>query len=373
MKIRRIACQILLVLSVGIVSLSLALEVSLRWLNPVALRLRGQTLILPKNVTYVFENNKIPSCDPIIVQHRNSLGFRGAEPPINGRETLQILTIGGSTTECYYITEGRTWTDLLGVELRKSAPNLWINNAGLDGHSTFGHLLLLRTYVIPLRPDIALFLVGANDIERNDLTKYDLYASSHIAAVPKRSLGQVVMDHSYAASFMANLPRAANAWKGHMGHGTLDLRHVPQEADLPLKERDRIKSRVVQEFLPPYQARVRQLIQECRAHAIEPVFITQPALFGPGRDEATGVDLSHALIQPQRNGQLAWEILELYNNTTRSTAKEENILVIDLAAQMRKSSRYFYDYFHFTNDGAQEVARIVAEGLTPEIKKWQKR
>jgi hypothetical protein len=39
--------------------------------------------------------------------------------------------------------------------------------------------------------------------------------------------------------------------------------------------------------------------------------------------------------------------------------------VIDLAREMPKSSRYYYDLMHFSNEGNDRLAAIVARELTP--------
>ncbi|MBI5184572.1 MAG: SGNH/GDSL hydrolase family protein [Nitrospinae bacterium] len=112
--------------------------------------------------------------DKQIIHKKNMLGFRGENPPKNFEEKLTLITVGGSTTECFYLSDGKTWTDVLGKKLNARFSNgTWINNAGLDGHSTFGHLVLMEDYIVRLKPKIALFLVGINDLGREDLRSYD--------------------------------------------------------------------------------------------------------------------------------------------------------------------------------------------------------
>ena len=50
---------------------------------------------------------------------------------------------------------------------------MWINNAGLDGATTYRHLILMEDYLIKLRPKVVLFLVGINDVGAGDLDKAD--------------------------------------------------------------------------------------------------------------------------------------------------------------------------------------------------------
>ncbi|HEU5320823.1 MAG TPA: hypothetical protein VFX28_08470, partial [Methylomirabilota bacterium] len=101
----------------------------------------------------------------------------------------------------------------------------------------------------------------------------------------------------------------------------------------------------------------------------EPVLVTQPALYGEGVDDVTGVDLAKVTVDndPEhlRNGGLSWRILELYNDTSRAIGQEQGVFVVDLARRLPKSSRYFYDFVHFTNEGAEAVGDLVARELCP--------
>jgi hypothetical protein len=45
--------------------------------------------------------------------------------------------------------------------------------------------------------------------------------------------------------------------------------------------------------------------------------------------------------------------------------REKGVLVIDLAREMPKDSRYYYDLMHFTNAGAARVAQLLDAQLTP--------
>ncbi len=65
------------------------------------------------------------------------------------------------------------------------------------------------------------------------------------------------------------------------------------------------------------------------------------------------------------NGALGWEVLELYNAVTRKVGRENGVLVIDLAREMPKDFRYYFDLMHYTNAGADKVADLIAGQLTP--------
>jgi hypothetical protein len=96
------------------------------------------------------------------------------------------------------------------------------------------------------------------------------------------------------------------------------------------------------------------------------VLITQPTLLG-GVDARTGLDTRPMEVElgERVNGAFAWRLLERYNDVTRRVGQQRGVLVIDLARELPKDSTYFYDFFHFTNPGADRVAEIVHHGLRP--------
>ncbi len=48
-------------------------------------------------------------------------------------------------------------------------------------------------------------------------------------------------------------------------------------------------------------------------------------------------------------------------------ASANGVTLIDLAKSMPKDSRYFYDYLHFTNEGAVRVGDIIYAGLASTL------
>ena len=95
------------------------------------------------------------------------------------------------------------------------------------------------------------------------------------------------------------------------------------------------------------------------------MLVTQPVLYGNNVDPTTGVNLAHKFVATDMDGATGWQVLELYNDVTRQVGHEQGVLVIDLARQMPKDSRYYFDLMHYTNAGAEKVADLVAAPLTP--------
>jgi lysophospholipase L1-like esterase len=155
----------LLVLLVSLVVVLGLCELILRVYNPLGFRIKGDKIILPINKKEIIHHEHgLGKLDKVVVHQRNSLGFRGPEPPAEFARALTIVTVGGSTTECFDLAEDKTWPHDLGVNLKRNFKDLWLNNAGLSGNSTFGHYILMQDYLVKLRPKVVIFLVGINDL-----------------------------------------------------------------------------------------------------------------------------------------------------------------------------------------------------------------
>lgn len=347
----------------GLLLSLLLLEVALQIHNPLETRLKGDRITLPVNKRYEYKNTRIPGLDPIVIHTKNSLGFRGEELPPNGLDgRLAIIAVGGSTTECQFQSDGKDWPAKLSKILLKKFPNVWVNNAGLDGHSTYGHQILLEEFLVKLKPKLILFLIGANEMgestERIEHTaqhiKQKLLFSSLEGFVKSASAYSEVM------SLALNLYRFGRAWRMGLPHSFTPIKDLPQ---IPYPEQGDILNRH-QKLLPSFMLRLQGLVKTARRYGIEPVLITQPRPAGGGIDPRTKIDLN-GIKWGNMSGHTLWQVQQLYNDVTRKVGLEEKVLVIDLAIEMPKDSDLFYDSLHFTNKGSEVVAKVVSRVLIP--------
>jgi lysophospholipase L1-like esterase len=360
----------LIVLVISLVIVLGFCELMLRVYNPLGFRIKGNKIILPINKKEIIHHEHgLGKLDRVVVNQRNSLGFRGPEPPADLGEYLSIVTVGGSTTECLDLAEDKTWPHVLGVNLAHNFKHLWLNNAGLSGNSTFGHYILMQDYLTKLQPKVALFLVGINDVGLHSERDFD----ERIHKANFRSLERILASaavHSEVAAAALNLyrfyfPKSA----------IINNQNDPQETDFsklrnfavsPPAQAGIIKDHQ-EHYLTPYRQRLEKLLILCREHNIIPVLVTQPVLYGNNVDPATGVDLAHKFVATDMDGATAWQVLELYNNVTRQVGREQGVLVIDLAREMPKDSRYYFDLMHYTNAGAEKVGDLIAAQLSPYL------
>ncbi len=364
MKLLKKLYKNLIATLIGCLIAFILVELILRIFQPFDFRVKGNEIVLAANQQFIMQNESIPSLDDTIFHSKNSLGFRGDEPPKDFESATTIITIGGSTTECYYLSDNKTWQAEINRNFSSTLPNFWINNAGLDGHSTFGHEVLLRDYVIKLQPDYVLFLVGINDVATADFESFDRLAMQEVNTNSFGGFVKSLANYSETIGLVFNFYRYYIAYKQGLTHGNIDIKTLEKTIVPELKQTELLEKHR-NNFLENYESRINQLVETCIENNIQPVLITQPQIIGDTIDSITKVDLGTIAYQ-DINGSTGWEVLELYNDITRKVAKNQNIQLIDLANKLPKSSLYFYDFTHYNNDGAKKVGEIISEELKIE-------
>ncbi len=351
----------------GCIVALLLCEIVLRIYNPFATYTKQGKLILPANQKAVFENKWINQLDKQIYYSRNSLGFRGPEPTDSISKLNSIITIGGSTTECRFLSDSTTWPFLLGEKLKDSIPNLWINNAGIDGHSTFGHLHLLKEYVLKLKPKYILLLTGVNDVETEKPESFDLMNDNRVHFTSVNQFLKSVINKTEIGSTAFQFYSVRLAYKKGLIHKEVDFKTLSDttlSASYVQQELEHQKT-----YLSGYQTRLQEIITLCKTNGVQPILLTQPSLYGAYVDSATGIKMDtkyYPIDGNIKNNLLQEQVLEEYNNVVRSF--QNQAAVIDLSKLMPKNTSYYYDFIHYNKKGAIKVAEL----LSPELKKMTK-
>lgn len=313
-------------------------EIVLRIYTPFQSRIKGHEIKLITNhhrqLKLEVSNSTV---DSFVTHSTNSLGFRGDEKPKEIENRFVVFTVGGSTTECSLLDDEKTWSAILAKDLLECKSDVWLNNAGIDGCSTYGHLILLREHLIKHKPDMILFLVGANDLLKGHYGLKDSFLK-YGPRYKKRSL----MAKSELFSLALNLYRHSYARRAQVNH-SFNQKEIKEQSDQTLL--NRVQRHVDNQT--PYTQRLDSIISICRKNDILPVFMTQPIFIRSKHD-------------------LCYEIY-IYNQTLINVSNDHNIPVIDLASKLAPDPSYYYDNMHYTNEGAQAVADIVKNALCDSV------
>ena len=348
----------------GVFLAFIILEIILRIWHPFQYTVKGDKIILAANIRVKMKNKWIKKLDDTIYYSRNRIGLRGEEWPLDPEKFTTIITVGGSTTECKFLSDSCTWPEKLRNRLNLRMGNIRLNNAGLDGHSTFGHLVLMNDYIIKLHPKYVLFLTGTNDVELDKSGDLDDQDIKGVHTHSFKYFFKSLFNYSEVGSLLVSLYRNHLAYKKGLIHKETDPGQLKKSSTDSVKRSEKIA--LQQKYLINYSLRLNKLAGISKNNGIVPVFITQPALYGDVVDSTTKIYMGNLKLD-DFDCSTNWQVLQMYNDQIRKM-RDQGIAVIDLASAMPKDSKYFYDFMHYTNAGADKVAGILADSLTQILK-----
>lgn len=301
----------------------------------------------------------VTGISPIAHHTTNKWGFRGDPIPDNINDYYTILTIGGSTTQCFIIDDKKTWSYVLQDKLRaKYNDMIIVQNAGKDGHTTRAHLIMMQHIVPKVQPNIIIFLVGINDLGLS------LQSERYYEGSPREKSSL-----SYRIFSNSRLLQVLWSWvKVLKGEVTLS----PEVGDLVLKNLTREESNFSKNFskdlisLPEFRENLKKIIGLGKQHNISMVFLTQPLLFDDTQ-EWGNIEGRTAWIVNEKyylSGRTYAKMLNIYNDNLLEICQETNVECFDLASRVPHSQEYFIDQVHFNDKGNELVAEELYKYLT---------
>jgi lysophospholipase L1-like esterase len=244
----------------------------------------------------------------------NTLGFRGAEPGTKPSVGLRVATIGDSNTLGWSGVDGANWPGELERLLSEGGLETEVVNAGVWGYSSQQGVPRTRE-ALRLEPDLVLISFGSNDahlVNRSD------------------------SEFSGRSEGMWRIVRALRSLRVSQLLTAVGDRMDPAGAEL--------KPRVP---LEDYRANLRRMITEVRSGGGVPVLLTRPyvgAVSGPDVWKNRGPE---------------------YNLATAEVASEEGVLLVDVYAVFKERDELFADESHFTREGHELAASVIADHLRP--------
>lgn len=218
---------------------------------------------------------------------------------IHANPDIKIVFLGGSTTECLYMEEDQRFPYLVGRQL-ESALGKKVNTYN-GGVSANESMHSLNVLMNKVLPMKPQMVVFMHNI--NDL-------------VILRSQGS----YWYPNSLKSHVQNAK----------TLLTRY-----EFPDNPHEVIDAEIIKEFT----RNLRTFIAICRIRDIQPVLMTQ----------ANRVEDDPLYHQ--------------FNEVIKEVGKQEQVLVIDLAAAIPKQTDYLYDSYHYTAKGAALAANTISQQL----------
>lgn len=292
---------------------------------------------------------------------RDENGFRGSYRSLHD---IEMIVMGGSTTDQRYIDDSETWDHVLREKMSVAyGRDVVIVNAGVDGQSTYGHLKdfdLWFSQLHEIMPRYILFYVGINDFYTDAGYSYDDLNYRTLSRLQEFFRGSPIY-HLYRVT--DGLVRARNARLAYGGTQIMKATSLAQTTS-PLISDQRLYKKLMAHRLDGYAKRLALLAVRTRQLGAEPVFVTQRFYsYWKEKGRIVGVAAVSLYDDVQYNGVDMYYMNRLLNKTTMSICRAIEGVCVDLASDVEFGPGDFYDLFHNTPAGTRKIGVYLYEKL----------
>lgn len=311
----------------------------------------------------------------------NSRGIRGDELP--GKNTYQLLAVGGSTTECKYLDQTEAWPQLLQTILnrRSTSSGYWVGNIGQSGRTTRENLIQIK-YLLPQLPEIdtVILLAGINDLGMR-LMQGDDYHPDYLStpegqdSVIRRAFIHRVNRNPFRPYF-----KLSRLWL------LLENLFPPKQSRPTDENKDLIEDQVGENYvrrrsrrlrsptcdrlpelstaLDEYQRNLNEIIDLVERQGRRLIMTTQPFIWRPGLSPQEKLFL---WVGGGPGGKYYYSIealasgMKAYNQKMIEVCRKRGIEYIDISSDFPQDLTVFYDDVHFNEKGSRLMAERLAE------------
>jgi lysophospholipase L1-like esterase len=322
---------------------------------------------------YSFERLSIDDPPVVFTLQVNPLGFRGKRMRTldKPKGAYRIFFLGASTVENALLPEERTFPGRVDDALNdrfKGAPPVEVANTGVAGTGIEFTTGMLTDRVLPLEPDLCVFLVGHNVYFET------LHAEWDPRSAPQPEPPPTFKDWLSGASRLVALldarKRAKTAREDNKTGWYQSHREDRHKLPFTPPRLDILRG------LPYFKQCLRRLAVICKDAGCACAFMTQPALYkGSMKPEEEAALLGVVTKDPEQN--LETPIIKMgmdaYNQAVRDVAKEQGVILIDAAEAVPRDLAHFVDDVHLTSKGNEDEAKAVlgailgADGKLPHV------
>jgi lysophospholipase L1-like esterase len=290
---------------------------------------------------------------------RDQYGLRG---PCKEIDKINILTVGGSTTDQRFIAEGLTWQDSLQKNLKAlSHPDTCIANAGVDGHSTFGHIESFKIWfskIHSLEPKLVVLFIGINDAGFR-LTPFAGFDTKVGEGESRLKVWLREKSALYGLlRFIRNsvMPKAKATYAEHTKHPFSIEEYIRTEntsGALVLAEQNK----------QGFSNRLGLVLKQIKQMGSIPICVSQPHLYvNTSSGTKRGVPFAFEYKGVAYSGLDYDASINLLNQEMASQCPAQGGFYIDAASHIF-APEDFYDLVHMTPVGAKKLGDLIAQEM----------
>lgn len=279
-------------------------------------------------------------------QH-NSKGYRCEEfTTAKDSSVTRVVAIGGSTTYCVGVNNHETWTHYLSEILGDGHE---VINMGVPGYTSAENLIQTALHTSDLKPDIAIYYIGLNDLRNINIKDLASDYSDFHAPALYSALGLCNNENVPAlASVKIFLAMCEQA-------GILDV--CP---NLRIKVKNEFNQGPDNRALDLFERNLRHIIALCKEQGIRPIFVPQILL----EDVLKTGNLSWWVPYVKRT-DLDDQML-IFNDRLRSVASGDSLTFVSGVADHPWVKEDFVDLTHFTPDANRQLAELIGQAILGE-------
>ncbi len=311
------------------------------------------SLLIPKQQNNIIDKFPYLSTE-IGIYTRDKNGFRANQYNL---DEIDILVLGGSTTEERDVDDKKIWTKVFEKNL---SYKLKVLNAGIGGQTSFGHKSMFKLWFNKLdllSPKFIVIFLGINDslfyVENMDNHNFpnngrELNSSNRDTLLYvnfKDNLIQYIKNNSVLHSLYLII-------KGNIITNNYNLRYNSQPKIIKLQETNPPKYLLQQKdydnnFKNYYYENLSEILNYSKKYNSELILITQ------------SISTEHWL----------YDYLIKINNFTLNFCLNNKTTCIDLASEIKSLNKNdFYDGIHTTPSGSKKIGKFISKKFEKLIK-----
>ncbi len=323
----------------------------------------------------------LPELEEVVRSEVNSLGERGDEPRDMDR-AYRVLVIGGSAAECFYLDKDSGWPGV-AKSIMSTPENLSILgkehvHLGNIARAGVGSVALeqMLDAVLPQyeQVDLILCMVGASDVLRwfsrgakSDDEESKIHLRDYIFFLPKDKFSWHPRRTAMAAVarlWLKSRQRALEV-REHTGQRVGSLRIMRQNASTKRKETgDPTK------MLDRFASSFRHILAMCQEKADRVLVVRQPWFEKEHSAEEESFFWNAAQGDPFKetcdtyfDTSMIKERMRDMDERAVEVCESMKIEHIDVKPVLPMSRATFYDFYHYTPEGARILGEAVAERI----------
>ena len=282
----------------------------------------------------------------------------------NEEESIKILFLGGSTTECIRLEGTERFPYLVAQKLtenyRKDKLYFKSLNSGNSGNNSMHSNFILLAKGIEKKPDFAIMMHNANDLSiLLQQSPYRSYWNNN----PTRS---IIKNHSFIDSTIYPLKRL-------LPHTTENIIKPAFHKLRRFKYRDEFrKSRLIEIELDPekikkdFENSLNTFVTLTRTWEVEPILMTQASRLSDNPEDWIYSQVNSSIANLSISGSPIKyagykNLYDNFNEIIRKVSNKRGVKLIDLAKEIPQSKEYIYDLFHLNQKGSKLVSEVIVK------------